>query len=111
MKTELQIIEELIEEKTKEYLQVNGKLMHALQNYKSDVSFGHVENVFGMQIDAERVEDELEELHAKRLELLGDFREEELIIGSKEAVRKRLEELPDGIYKLAKVEREDDGKE
>lgn len=111
MKTRLEIIEELIEEKTKEYIQANGVLMHTLENYQQNVSFGAVEDVYGRQLAVEQLEEHLQDLHAQRLQLLGDFKEKEVILGSKTKVLKRLGELPDGIYKLMKVEREDDGKE
>ena len=112
MKTELEIVEELIDEKTKEFIQANGVLMHALENYKDEISFGAVEAIYGKQLAAENAEECLQELHAQRLKLLGDFKEEEAILGSKKEVLTRLEELPDGIYKLMKVEREDsDGEE
>lgn len=112
MKTELQIIEELIEEKTKEFIQANALLMRTLDNHKEHVSFGVVQNVYGLQLDVEHLDEILQDLHSKRLKLLGDFTEEELILDSRDKVLEYLKGQPKGTYRLVRIgEREENGKE
>jgi hypothetical protein len=112
MKTELEITEELIEEKTKEYIQANALLLNALEKDQGTVSFGAVEEIFTLQLNAERLEQILQDLHAQRHQLLGNFIEKEQILSSKEEVLRHLAESPDGLYRLTKVERKssDEGK-
>ncbi len=110
MKTELEITEELSEEKTKEYIQANALLLNALKKTQG-TSFGAIEEIFTLQVSAENLESTIQDLHSRRHQLLSNFVEKEQILSNKEKVLKRLTELPDGLYKLTKVERKSSDEE
>ena len=107
MKSNLQLLEECIEEKTKEYYQVAAQLTEALENTSSS-SFGNAKELmstFDTQQRAKQVRSELGKLLEQHAQLSGDFTEQEAILGTKGEVLKHLSELPDGLYRLMKVER------
>ena len=111
MKSELVLIEECIEEKTKEYHRVAAELDSLFEGPSS--SLANTRNItakFLATQNVEKIQQELEILQAKRTQLLSDNMEEEVIEGSKEEVLQYLLNLPDGRYKLLKIiERESHG--
>lgn len=114
MKTERQLIEECIEEKTKEYHQAAAEL-DSLSGDASSSSLANardIMNKFTASQKLQNIEQELKFLQIRRGQLLYDNIEEEVIRGSKGEVLQHLASLPDGSYKLIRViERESHGKE
>jgi len=114
VKSKLRLLEECIEEKTKEYHRAVAQFQN-LSNGNPSSSFANARIIvatFEAQQLVDKIEQELNLLNKKRLKLLSDITEQTIIQGSREEVLKRLSELPDGSYKLMKfVERESYGKE
>jgi len=105
MKSKLQLIEECIEEKTKEYHRAVAHLQDLLSDSSSS-SFANANIIvakFQVQQTVDRTKRELEILLTERIQLLGDITEQEAILGSKGEVLKCLLDLPDGLYRLMKV--------
>ena len=116
MKSERQLIEECIEEKTKELHQAAAQLENLSSGGpSSSFSLADARAImaqFQAQQNANKIKQELELLQLRRTQIIGDTKEEELIQGNKESVLKCLSGSPDGIYRLTKViERETHGEE
>ena len=113
MKSKLLLLEECIEEKTKEYHRMAAELDSLSGGSSSSLVNAHnIVAVFTATQNIQRIRQELQALQAKRTQLLSDNTEEETIEGSKEEVLQCLLSLPDGRYKLLRViEREGHGKE
>ena len=111
MKTDLQLLEECIEEKTKEYHRISASLSQiaVVDGVFSFVNTRKVVESFEMRSLETRVRNELDVLLQQRARLLGDITEQEVILSSKEDVLRCLSEQSDGLYRLMKVERKDNG--
>ena len=116
MKSERQLIEECIEEKTKELHQAAAQLENLSSvGPSSSFSLADARTImaqFQAQQSVNRLQQELNLLQSQRTQIIGDTKEEELILSNKESVLKCLSGSPDGIYRLLKVtERETHGEE
>lgn len=110
MKTEIQLLEECIEEKTKELYRATASLQEtnkaeSFTSFQTQQLIGHFET----QQTILRIQNELNTLLQQRAQLVGDFIELEVIKGSRKEVLEQLTQLSDGLYKLMKIERKTDG--
>lgn len=105
MKSELQLIEECIEEKTKEYHQVVAQILATSGGIPMS-SFGGV-GVIQQKRHAEAIRAELSQMMARREQLLCDVVEIEVIRGNREEVSQCMPNLPEGQYRLVRIEGKD----
>jgi EAL domain-containing protein (putative c-di-GMP-specific phosphodiesterase class I) len=114
VKSERQLIEECIEEKTKEHHRAVAEL-ESLSSDGPSSSFANARTIMAQlqaQQNVDKAQRELQNLQIKHSQIVGDIAEQVVIQDSKEAVLKCLSDLSDGIYKLIKVkERDTHGKE
>jgi len=105
MKSELQLIEECIEVKTKEY---QLALLETGASGTPWSSFVNVQGLVAQRQTIDRLESELTQLEFRRNQLLGDNIEQEPMIGSRAELMQYLSGASDGTYKIVKMERKDD---
>ena len=107
MKTERQLIEECIEEKTKEHHRAVAELEGLFKDGPSS-SFTDARTIMSQiqaQQGVDKAQRELQNLQNRHSKIVSDIVEQVVIQDNKEAVLKCLSDLPDGTYKLIRIER------